>query len=943
MSFRGLVTVLTCCITATASATSGSTVPLQTLAAEPKVPFDQDSYLLGYQTYLARGNLPAAYFVARKAVRSQAPDVEWLKRFAQVAEWVGQPSEALDAWLSYAQKSGDQAAWDAVGRLAGGLLNDRALLAYQQQLIQRMGAQDALIDNIMQTYERLGNPREGLAFLDKLMAKQTTPKLLENASLLAERTGQDDRAIALLKQLLKQPQPQEIWALRLAALYYYRSEFDTAWQALHHVKSKMGSQNSQFWKIYADLSRFLNHENEALAAYQMLEQNDRADVVDLQNYVAVLQHHDGLAAARVSERLYFQFGKQYALITALYLYQRERHSEAAFNLLHRLSPEQRQTLQHDPNFLEQRAQLYWQTQQFELARADYEYALQLAPKNIRFVQGLVAVLIDQGDHSALRKILTTAQRSAMNNAMLWSLWASGWSMLQQPERALPFQKAYCRNHPKDQLALLTLASLYTDLGDTEQAQRIQRKVFAQGDASLIAQATSPEQLEQIRHVLFAQRLAAAAPDTALELLRKRLQQPQNQHNRALRDLTLSWLMANDQIDRARIWVNAAYQNHPPHWVAQTLALTDEDRVAMRDLLTQHAAQLPRYDRIEAAIQSDLPHLAEQMAFESLEQHPHDDEQAKRFQYLMSDRGHWLDVQYQNSQQGALQTQGEKLSWSGFIKEYWRLQLNAEQYTQNSQDAKVLRQPTANKTVSAKLSRISTRSTWDVAAAYHQALENYPSLRLGQNYQLESGLSLHWQAEHQTPATDSSTLLAGGMQNAFSGSFNWNITGREYLALQTDLKQFKGQTGQNLGNGQTVTVDIGHYFDHQPSKNGIKLSTRIAQYQADDHPLDSKLSSLVPTHQAANTDFFIPQSYKQIGVYWQFGEAQPEVYQRSWRSFGELGVDVSDTSGFGYIGRLGFHGPVLGYDRLSLSMEQSQSGRDNGNPSKQFLLNYRLFY
>ncbi len=43
------------------------------------------------------------------------------------------------------------------------------------------------------------------------------------------------------------------------------------------------------------------------------------------------------------------------------------------------------------------------------------------------------------------------------------------------------------------------------------------------------------------------------------------------------------------------------------------------------------------------------------------------------------------------------------------------------------------------------------------------------------------------------------------------------------------------------------------------------------------------------------------------------------------------------------GRLGFHGPVLGYDRLSLSMEQSQSGRDNGNQSKQFLLNYRLFY
>jgi predicted Zn-dependent protease len=112
------------------SALAAGTEPpeLNILADEPNAPFDNDRYLLGYQVYLARGNLPAAYFVARKAIHNQTNNPDWLKRFAQVAEWVGQPSEALDAWLKYAQKTNNKAAWDAVGRLASGLLNDEDLL-----------------------------------------------------------------------------------------------------------------------------------------------------------------------------------------------------------------------------------------------------------------------------------------------------------------------------------------------------------------------------------------------------------------------------------------------------------------------------------------------------------------------------------------------------------------------------------------------------------------------------------------------------------------------------------------------------------------------------------------------------------------------------------------------------------------------------------------------
>lgn len=926
------------------SALAAMTEPpdLNVLADEPQTPFDNERYQLGYQVYLARGNLSAAYFVARKAVRNQPNNTDWLKQFAQVAEWVGQPSEALDAWLSYAKKTNDTASWDTVGRLASGLLNDDALLAYQQQLLRHHGDQALLINNIIQTYERLGRPDDGLNFLDKLAHQNPNAKLLDAESRLAERAGQDDRAIKLLTTLIHHNQPQESWVLRLAALYYLRGDLDNAWNTLHDVEPKMSAQASGYWQVYAEISRLLHHESDALHAYQILTDSDKARSGDLQNYVTLLQSRDGLAAARLSERLYHNFGQDNALVTALYLYQREHLSDKAMTLLASLTPKQLNRLAQNPDFIEQRAQLYWQRKAYALAQADSKQGMQLVPRDVRFLQGLVAVLIDQSDTQALSHILITLRSRAISDPKLWSLWASGWSLLEKPEQALSFQQAYSRMNPSDKLALLTLADNYASQGNTETANRLRNRVFAGGEASLLKDA-SPERLDQLRDALFAQRIALAAPDVALDVLRTRLRQPNSQKDAVLRDLTLSWLMAHESTDRARLWVSAAYNNQPPYWVAQTLALNEGDRVAMRDLLTLHAEQLPRYDRIEAAIQSDLPHLGEQMAFDSLDHYPDDDEQAKRFQYLMSRRGNWVDLNSQQMQQGVLSRNGGGLSWSGFISEYWRLQLNAAQYTQFSHNLTLLAQPPAASAYRATLSQMSNRGTWTLSTAHHDALQSFQSATLGQSYQTESGVSLHWQADYNAESSESAALLAGGMKNSLMTDLNWAVTGREYLGLQASAMNFKGQTGQLLGNGQVVTIEIGHHLYSKPNEQTFKITATSGRFSANDQPLDPLLLTLVPQGQTATPSFFIPQSYNQVGAYWDFGDYEPEVYERYWRGFGELGVTLSNTTGLGYSGRVGFHGPVFGYDRLSLSLEQSKGGQDSGDISKQLLLTYRYFY
>jgi hypothetical protein len=788
----------------------------------------------------------------------------------------------------------------------------------------------------------LGRPNDGLVFLDSLSRQNSNAKLLDAEAGLAERAGQDDRAIALLTRLIHQFEPQEGWVLRLAALYYLRGDLDHAWSILHDAEPKMSKQSAGYWQVFAEISSLTHHESDALNAYQILTETNNSRVSDLQNYAALLQNRDGVTAARISELLYNKFSQDNALITALYLYQREHLNNEALKLLNSLSLEQQQRFEKNPEFIEQRAQLYWQQKSYALAQADFKQGMQLAPHDVRFLQGLIAVLIEQDNKKALSAILYNLNSRAIADPQLWSLWASGWSLLEKPEQAIPFLQAYTRMNPSDKLAQLALADNYANQGNIETADRIRRNIFADGETKILKDA-SGDRLNQLRDALFTQRLALAAPDVALDMLRTRLQQSNSLKNNTLRDLTLSWLQAHDSSDRARLWGSTEYNNQPPYWIAQTFALEDEDRVALRDLLDHHAEQLPRYDRIEAAIQSDLPHLGEQMAFESLEQYPNDDEQAKRFQDLMSRRGHWVDLNNQQMQQGVLSRSGGGLSWSSFVSEYWRLQLNALHYTQSSHNLNLLGKPPSLSSYSAILSQISSRSTWTLGIAQHDALQSYQSATVGQKYQIERGISVHWQADYNADTPESVALLSGGMKDSLITDFNWAITGREYLRMQASAVNIKGQTGQLLGNGQTVTMDMGHHFFSTPNEQTFKITATSANYSVNNQPLDPILSRLVPKGQPVNARFFVPQSYNQVGAFWDFGNNEAETYERYWRGFGELGITLSNTIGLGYSGRIGLHGPVLGYDRLSLSLEQSKGGQDRGDISKQLLLTYRYFY
>jgi predicted Zn-dependent protease len=311
-------------------------------AGAPQISFNDLQYRLGYDVYLANKNLAAAWQVAYKAISAEPNNVFWLQRFAQVSEWVGKPVEALEAWFKYAQATNDNSAWDNVGRLAEALYNDTLLLAYQKRLVSLHPNDEAAILKLVQVYERLGQPNEGLDFLAQLVSKSKAKRTLLTAEAnLAERAGQDERAIATFSRLINSFPPVETtWLLRRAALWFQRGKVLEAWHSLNEIENKIAPRNADYWHTYAELSRLLNKKEAAERAYQHLTDEFVFGDGDLTNYSALQNDTDPLNAAFVSELSYRLYKRDNAVISLLYLYQKANHPQGTKRFLALLSAQE---------------------------------------------------------------------------------------------------------------------------------------------------------------------------------------------------------------------------------------------------------------------------------------------------------------------------------------------------------------------------------------------------------------------------------------------------------------------------------------------------------------------------------------------------------------------------------------------------------------------------
>ncbi len=914
---------------------------------EPQAAFDTGRYQLGYEIYLARGNLAAAYRVAEKAVRLQPRDAAWRRRLAEVAQWQHLSEVALANWLSLARMTGDESAWQEVGRLAPMLADDEAWLAWQEHEARRHPGDAARMHSLLAAFERVGRPREGLDFLAALRREYPRKAVVEADSLLAERSGADERALTDLAWLNARHGPQEDWLLRAAALHYQRGDLVAAGRVLATAEPEMPASATAYWRTHAEVARLLGDSVTARRAYARVYASGLASEADLINYAALLQGSQPLLAAQVQAEAFQRFGRGHAANTALYLWQSEGRPELAEAFLAGLDAEQMAALQADPLFLELRGRLHEAEGRWREAMADFAAGLALAPGRPGLQQAWLGQVIERGRPEALRKMLIEKRAFAERSPGVWSLWAAGWSRLDDAVQALPWLERRYQADPGNALSALAYADGLARAGLPEAARRVEDSVWQARQQALAGlPAEQRRALEQALLNMELQRLPVDSGRRRLQALLKDSRDATGRVAPWVRELALGAVWASDSADSLPRDVTSRLPVRPaapvPVWSPLLMALADNDKPALDDLIATRLDELPIYDRVEAAERLGRFDLAATLAFSSAELRQDDDEMQRRFQQRAWDDGSWADLSFQHDKQGSLTRTPLALGWKGHVDGNLALGLRAETAGLSS-DPLLLRLPfDSQQRVELGIGHRGESHEGQLWLTSMHSLDSVTGLRGKISLLARTGVDAELRAGWRQESTATSGLSVGGQRDFVGGTLGWAISGRDRLALDLEYSHFDAQGGGALGSTLVSGLSVNHRLFSGIRDWVIKAGVSNTASSTTD-VLPDVLKPLLPAGLAAGPDYFVPQGYTQFSLALAFGENAEQSYQRGWHSFWEIGLTQDAESGLGYDYRWGMLGRVLGGDRLRIYVDGADGAQGNGEATQTFAVDYRLFY
>lgn len=435
-------------------------------------------YDVAFKAFVEARQLDDAEKLAQQALQRKLDPLIWTRRLAQVAQWNGHPSVALTYWRKYAEATGNAEAWGNVYQLAPQLNDDQAYLAAQIYEADRQPNDLKLKDDIVNTYERLGRPDEGLSYLKRHAVGNQRRALLEREGDVAQRIGQDAEALSTFETLQKEFGPSSDYALRIASLMYQKGRVTEALAALRRVRDLAGTlpADARYWRTYAEIARLTQSDEDASYAYPRLLQTGKAEALDFNAMTYFYQGYP-LDAGRTAEAEFRQNDSELALQAAIYFYTLARAYDRAQALIDGLDAQQRERFSKSGELLATRAAYYQQIQRWDAALADLRTASRLSNAGDEVRVAYLWALVDYGSDDDLQMALHDYRPIVADNAGYWGAYGAGLLRLGNPREALTYLRQQASLSDDDPLWMLSLADAEEAAGDAQTAWRIRRDAW----------------------------------------------------------------------------------------------------------------------------------------------------------------------------------------------------------------------------------------------------------------------------------------------------------------------------------------------------------------------------------------------------------------------------------------------------------------------------------
>lgn len=434
-----------------------------------------ENYELMYESFVGNQKLSDAQALCEKALKNHQDTALWTKRLAQVSQWNGQGKTALANWLNYARISNEEEAWQNVMRISRQVNDDHAYLAALLHESARQPNDMELVGKVVATYERLAEPENSLAFLEKHATGTMKVPLLERYAQVAEDLGQDDRALAVYEKLQAQFGPSQAYALEIADLQLRHKRSEAAFLGLAKIQSMVGTskRDAPYWRAYAELANMTHRDK--LANYgnkKLLETGgfDTNDIKEMESYYFGYPYDAG----RLYELEFHRSGELHSLLAALNSYSNAKAWGRVRALLSSLTPAQTREYERSVPFLMARADFYEKSGQWSRAIDDMRSAMAMSGAGDSQRVDYLWALVDFGRDDELRAALHRWQVPIESDSAYWGVAGAAYVRLNDSQNALKYLKRQTAEMKNDPQWLLILSYAEEDAGDEASAWRLRR-------------------------------------------------------------------------------------------------------------------------------------------------------------------------------------------------------------------------------------------------------------------------------------------------------------------------------------------------------------------------------------------------------------------------------------------------------------------------------------
>ena len=896
---------------------------------------DNTQLLKALDVALSGGDLPEAMKLAQAGLLQNPGQTALREKFAQIAEWAGKPQDALQTWLALMRQSASDKAIANVLRLSPMLFDDEALLAAWQATNGQRPLSMEEVRRIVDIYERLGQPREALSFLEHLMM-DTRRHLGENSQnikqdyqlralqgQLNERIGASRQAIAVLEALrqkfgmLERPE-----AMRLAGLHLKAGQQAAALQALlaympaRAIPSAQGKDFDQtYWDLRADLAFETGRVDLYVPALLVMWEASSTGALQLKSYQIerLIRHY-------VDTEEYAQ-----AIVLAKQIYPRLSTGaglaesglpagldEVAFawldalsqiptklglaDLMAALTPEHRARMLKNPDVLARRANIYAGFGEKTLAAADYRNSLALrnhAPTR----QSYWWLLIDMADTKTLRTELAAGGAASRADPLFLEVQGAAWQILGDPRKALGFYRRQAAGKASDYLWLANYADVLESAGDASLALRVRRHAFALLSSAL-AKFDSIRSKEAAQAVLVRLRLSENfASGDEKQRLAKLLGQVLNGESlppdlrKQADDLIVSWALGassgsgtgggREETARRWLWQKHAAKVGGTEYGEMALALSEGNVQALDRLMEKSAKNFQQLDQLNALRQlaekqpgrrAQAATLATELAQRDPEMHRSDELQEALENDLLKLASRASFTPVYRKLDGLTQA-GVQQQADIAITPRLRLTAALKNMGQTATNpASIAAVPARDREISLGAKLLIDGGSISGAVTQRSGLAQVGGVVLKLARSLGARLSAEASVEKNQRSDDSTPLAVAGMQDKAAVNLSYILSKDLTLGAGMAHTRYRTQTGAYLGKSSSMSANASYILRRDYPDWTARLGVRRNASQADGQP-DAATRILAPGNTIPNASFFVAPSSTAVDLSIGWGMSQ----------------------------------------------------------------------